>query len=61
LPHGTSAVIAATRHLAPLEAATAVVELVVAFWREGAESGDTPTRLKVSERAAGQVRWQDHV
>ena len=44
LPHGTSAVIAATRHLAPLEAATAVVELVVAFWRDGAGSGDTPTR-----------------
>lgn len=44
LPHGTSAVIAATRHLAPLEAATAVVELVVEFWRDGAGSGDTPTR-----------------
>jgi pimeloyl-ACP methyl ester carboxylesterase len=44
LPHGTSAVIAGTRHLAPLEAATAVVELVVAFWRDGAESGDTTTR-----------------
>jgi pimeloyl-ACP methyl ester carboxylesterase len=44
LPHGTSAVIAATRHLAPLEAATAVVELVVAFWRDGAGSGGTPTR-----------------
>jgi pimeloyl-ACP methyl ester carboxylesterase len=44
LPHGTSAVIAATRHLAPLEAATAVVELVVEFWRDGAGRGDTPTR-----------------
>jgi pimeloyl-ACP methyl ester carboxylesterase len=44
LPHGTSAVIVATRHLAPLEAATAVVELVVAFWRDRAESGDIPTR-----------------
>ena len=44
LPHGTSAVIAATRHLAPLEAATAVVELVVGFWRDGAASRDTPTR-----------------
>jgi pimeloyl-ACP methyl ester carboxylesterase len=44
LPHGTSTVIAGTRHLAPLEAATAVVELVVAFWRDGAGSGDTTTR-----------------
>jgi pimeloyl-ACP methyl ester carboxylesterase len=44
LPHGTSAVIAATRHLTPLEAPTAVVELVVAFWRDGAGSGDKPTR-----------------
>jgi pimeloyl-ACP methyl ester carboxylesterase len=44
LPHGTTAVIAGTRHLAPLEAATAVVELVVEFWRDGAGSGDTPTR-----------------
>jgi pimeloyl-ACP methyl ester carboxylesterase len=44
LPHGISAVIAATRHLAPLEAATAVVELVVEFWRDGAGSGDIPTR-----------------
>jgi pimeloyl-ACP methyl ester carboxylesterase len=44
LPHGTSAVIAATRHLGPLEAATAVVELVVAFWRDGAGSGGALTR-----------------
>jgi pimeloyl-ACP methyl ester carboxylesterase len=44
LPRGTTAVIAGTRHLAPLEAATAVVELVVEFWRDGAGSGDTPTR-----------------
>jgi pimeloyl-ACP methyl ester carboxylesterase len=43
LPHGTSAVIAGTRHLAPLEAAAAVVELVVAFWSDGAATGDTPT------------------
>jgi pimeloyl-ACP methyl ester carboxylesterase len=44
LPCGTTAVIAGTRHLAPLEAATAVVELVVEFWRDGAGSGDRPTR-----------------
>jgi pimeloyl-ACP methyl ester carboxylesterase len=39
LSHGTTAVIAGTRHLAPLEAATAVVELVVAFWRDALDLG----------------------
>jgi pimeloyl-ACP methyl ester carboxylesterase len=44
LPHGAAAVIGGTRHLAPLEAAAAVVELVVEFWRDDAGSGETPTR-----------------
>jgi pimeloyl-ACP methyl ester carboxylesterase len=33
LPHGSSAVIAGTRHLAPLERPQAVEELVIDFWR----------------------------
>jgi pimeloyl-ACP methyl ester carboxylesterase len=43
LPHGTSAVIAGTRHLAPLEAAQSVVEVVVAFWTDVAAAGVTAT------------------
>jgi pimeloyl-ACP methyl ester carboxylesterase len=43
VPHGASAVIAGTRHLAPLEAPAAVVELVLAFWRNGAGPGGEPT------------------
>jgi pimeloyl-ACP methyl ester carboxylesterase len=33
LPHGSSAVIPGTRHLAPLESAQALEELVISFWR----------------------------
>jgi hypothetical protein len=54
LPHGTSAVIAATRHLAPLEASTAVVELVAAFWRGSAGSGghtDTLEGVRTGRRS----------
>ncbi len=39
LPNGTAAVIADTRHLAPFEAAPAVIELVIAHWRRGSELG----------------------
>jgi pimeloyl-ACP methyl ester carboxylesterase len=43
LPHGTAAVIAGTRHLAPLEAARSVAELVIDFWGHGSGFGETPT------------------
>jgi pimeloyl-ACP methyl ester carboxylesterase len=43
LPHGAATVIPGTRHLAPLEAAPAVAELVTDFWRNTAGPKETPT------------------
>ncbi|MGA7986938.1 MAG: alpha/beta hydrolase [Candidatus Dormiibacterota bacterium] len=43
LPDGTAAVIAGTRHLAPLEAARSVAELVIAHWRHGSGLGEAPS------------------
>ncbi len=57
LPHGSSAVIAGTRHLAPLESARAVEELVIDFWRNvdlGREA--TPVAANTGPRSAGSAR-----
>jgi pimeloyl-ACP methyl ester carboxylesterase len=43
LAHGTAAVVPGTRHLAPLEAAPAIAELVTEFWRNTAGREETPT------------------
>ena len=51
LPHGTAAVIAGTRHLAPFEAAPSVAELVIDFWRHGSGFGETPTESAREVRA----------
>jgi pimeloyl-ACP methyl ester carboxylesterase len=56
LPHGRATVIPGTRHLAPLEAAPAVAELVTEFWRIAAGPQDPSPDSERHVTASGALQ-----